>query len=457
MERLSFRDPLSEVYKEKDKIIRKLDSSNNLFFNEIFKKKFFKQMIQDQWIQESEIQKRNNQILMHHKMLNNFTEVTEMSSYQLYLAGELTINIAIECLKNDYIIKDASSWNVVFYRGKPLFLDIGSFEKWNGKNVWMAYGQFIRHFIIPLILNKELKLNISKSFLTDRDGIYPEDAKNKLGLKIFKSLSYLEFILAPTLLKSSKINNSESKVPDIKTNKKVLLIILNRIKKKLHSLEPKSSSFWTNYTNKRDHYSEEDLSIKKEIIQKFFKLNKGKILDVGCNTGEYLSIISENNDETYGIDIDEECINYAQKKLFPKNISLAHVNISNPTPCIGWNNKETLGYLKKNLNYYDAIIFFGIIHHLITLDRIPLLDVITLLSKMTKKYLIFEFVSNKDEKFLELAGSNIKLYENFTKENFEKIIKNTFNIIEIHSLKYNKNRHIYILEKADYFKRSSVS
>ena len=96
MERLSFRDPLSEVYRDKDKIIRKLKTSNSLFFNEIFNKKFFKQMIQNQWIQDSEIQKENNQILMNHKLLNNFTEVTEMSSYQLYLAGELTINIAID-------------------------------------------------------------------------------------------------------------------------------------------------------------------------------------------------------------------------------------------------------------------------------------------------------------------------------------------------------------------------
>ncbi|WP_415322485.1 class I SAM-dependent methyltransferase [Candidatus Pelagibacter sp. Uisw_127] len=447
MKRLSFRDPLSAVFDENDKIIRKLNSSNALFYSELFEKEFFKKMIESKLIQNSLIDKKNNQITMCHKKLENFTEVTEMSSYQLFLAGKLTLDIAIECLKNGFMLKDASSWNIVFHHGKPIFLDIGSFEKWNGENTWIAYGQFIRHFITPLILNKELGISTSKLFITERDGIYPADAKKKLGIKIFKSTLYLEFVLTPSFFKSSKLNNHKKKSSNVELNQKILLIILKRLKKKLLTLEPLSSSFWTNYTNKRDHYSNQDIIIKKNIIEDFFQSHKGKVLDVGCNTGEFLFLAARYSDETYGIDIDENCINLIQKKLRNENITLSNVNISNPTPSIGWDNKETYGYIKKNINYYDTVIFFGIIHHLITIDRIPLIDIIDLLAKLTKTHLIFEFVSNKDDKFLELASSNIDLYNNFTKENFENIIKKTFNIVEIYNLDYNKNRHVYILKK----------
>ena len=92
-------------------------------------------------------------------------------------------------------------------------------------------------------------------------------------------------------------------------------------------------------------------------------------------------------------------------------------------------------------------LFFGIIHHLLTIDRIPLIDVIELLSKLTKKNLIFEFVSNKDKKFLELASVNSELYRNITKENFEKKFKKFFSIKEIFELEYNNERVIYNLEK----------
>ena len=447
MKRLSFRDPLSEVYLRNNQIIRKINKKENFFFENLFKDDFYKKMTNDNWIQKSEINYNENQTEITHEKINNFTEVTEMSSYQLFLSGMHTLNIAITSLKNGYMLKDASAWNVVFYNGNPLFLDIGSFQKWNEEKTWIGYGQFIRHYLIPLILNKELKIPVSKLFLTDRDGVYPKNAKNKLGLKVFKSLKYLEFILAPSMIKSASINIKKENSSNSEINQRILLTILGRLRNKLLSLEPLASSFWTEYTEKRDHYSKKDIEIKKDIIENFFKKNNGKILDIGCNTGEFLFIASKYCIETHGIDIDEDCINFIQKNLNGKNISLANVNFSNPTPGIGWKNEETLGYIKKNLNYFDTVIFFGIIHHLITIDRIPMIDIIELLSKLTKKNLIFEFVTKKDKKFLELASVNIELYKDHTKENFEMMVKNFFSIKKVFELEYNSERVIYILEK----------
>ena len=93
------------------------------------------------------------------------------------------------------------------------------------------------------------------------------------------------------------------------------MTILERLKKKLLSLEPNSSSFWTNYSKKRDHYSDNDIAKKKQIIENSLKDNKGKVLDVGCNTGEFLFLASKYSSESHGIDIDEDCINHIQKKL----------------------------------------------------------------------------------------------------------------------------------------------
>ena len=447
MKKLSFRDPLAEVYLKDDQIIRKIKPENLQFFAELFKRDFFKKMINENWIQNSKITNANGSVNLIHNKIENFTEITEMSSYQLFLSGIHTLDIANESLRNGYMIKDASAWNTVFFKGKPLFLDIGSFEKWDNKKIWLGYGQFVRHFIIPLILNKELQIPISKLFLFERDGVYPDEAKKRLGLKVFKSLSYLEFVFAPSILKSSRINMKKNPSENAEINKKILLSILKRLKKKLLSLEPSSSSFWTDYAKKRDHYSQKDIEIKKEIVEEFFKKNNGKTLDIGCNTGEFLYIASKYCSETHGIDIDENCINLIQKNLNNQNISLSNINISNPTPGVGWMNGETSGYIKKNLNYFDNIIFFGIVHHLVVTDRIPILSIIELLASLTKRNLIFEFVSNKDERFLDLANINIDLYQNFTKENFENLIQKSFKIIKTYDLEYNSNRNIYILEK----------
>ena len=143
-----------------------------------------------------------------------------MSSYQLYLCGLHTIKLMIKSLEYNYQIKDASAWNVVIFRGKPIFLDVASFEKWNGEKTWTAYGQYIRHFIIPLLINKEMGISTSKLFLINRDGVDPLEAFKLLGMKSYKSFIGFEFVILPYFLRSAKIK------------KKIILnLTLNLIKK----------------------------------------------------------------------------------------------------------------------------------------------------------------------------------------------------------------------------------
>jgi hypothetical protein len=120
----------------------------------------------------------------------------------------LTIEIALESIKDNVILKDASAWNVVFDEAKPVFIDVTSFEIYKKERVWFAHGQFCRHFIIPLILHKETKLKISSFFNSHRDGVDPNLAKKILGLKTFKTLASFETIFLSSIFnyKSKKIN-----------------------------------------------------------------------------------------------------------------------------------------------------------------------------------------------------------------------------------------------------------
>ena len=44
MKKLSFRDPLSEVFLNEEDIFRKINFNKQLFFSELFKKDFFTEM-----------------------------------------------------------------------------------------------------------------------------------------------------------------------------------------------------------------------------------------------------------------------------------------------------------------------------------------------------------------------------------------------------------------------------
>lgn len=450
MSTLSFRDPLSKVFKEGDVVYRKLNNDSYSFFKTLKEKFFFQEMIAKKKVQSFELDHKDLGT-MTHKYIKNFIPTNEMSSYQLYLSGLHTLDLLVECLKKGYSLKDASSWNVVFYDGQPLFLDVGSFESWDGNKVWIAYGQFVRHFIVPLIINKETGIKTSFIFNNYFDGIDPFTAKKILGIKSFKSWKNLEFIYLPSLLerkKITKVYDQTKNKDDKEINLSILLRIINRLRSKLESLEPKNESFWSEYTFTRDHYSNIDIEIKKNFFKNFILSKSGNLLDIGCNTGEFLNLATQNkNIKSFGIDFDEECINFTQKKYIESNINLSCINIANPPNGIGWINSETKAFIKKNELFYDIVLFFGIMHHLLVTNRIPLNEILKLLNNLTKNYIVYEFVNKEDKKFLELAGRNIYLYKYFNEEFFENEITKYFTIEDKINYKDNKNRIIYILKK----------
>ena len=112
----------------------------------------------------------------------------EWSFNQLKDAALLTLKVLLEALKYNMILKDATAFNIQFYKGRPIFIDTLSFEKYNEGSVWQAYSQFCRHFLAPLALIAYCDYrmyNLSINFL---DGIPLDYASKLLPLKtIFKA------------------------------------------------------------------------------------------------------------------------------------------------------------------------------------------------------------------------------------------------------------------------------
>src|SRR5579859_1365041 len=71
---------------------------------------------------------------------------------QLKDAALLTLIIQKIALEHGMSLKDASSYNVQFLEGKPVFIDTLSFEKYEEGEPWVAYEQFCQHFLAPLAL-----------------------------------------------------------------------------------------------------------------------------------------------------------------------------------------------------------------------------------------------------------------------------------------------------------------
>ncbi len=91
----------------------------------------------------------------------------------------------------------------------------------------------------------------------------------------------------------------------------------------------------------RDRFIQYDLD--KNFLEQF--INKGKVLDVGCGGGIFLSRLNKKFDK-YGIDLDESSIKFAKNKF---NYNFKIESLENDS-------------FKKNT--FDLIIFRGVIEHL---------------------------------------------------------------------------------------------
>ena len=308
MKEISFRDPSGFVYMDDQKLFRKVKINRLKFFEDLFSSKWFTELIEQKKIQRSKIiSKSNDYFIIEHEFYPFHVMPHEMCDYQLYRSALLTLEIAIKSFENNLIIKDASAWNVFFIKSNPMFCDITSFENWDENQNWFAYGQFFRHYIIPLILSKELDVDTSKLFIINRDGLKPEDASKLLGLKRYKSLISLEGIVLPLIFDKKKI---KVKKYSLDVSKKIFAQTLNRLKKYIIKLEPvRKKTTWVDYETNRDHYSEQDMKDKYTFIKEVSYNNSKNVLDLGCNEGEYSKIFEAVGSNVVSTDFDNGCLN----------------------------------------------------------------------------------------------------------------------------------------------------
>ena len=67
-------------------------------------------------------------------------------------AALLQLALTRGALADGLITKDASSYNVQFVGARPVFIDVGSFERLRGGEPWPGYRQFCELFLNPLLV-----------------------------------------------------------------------------------------------------------------------------------------------------------------------------------------------------------------------------------------------------------------------------------------------------------------
>lgn len=449
----SFRDPSGYIFNDNGIIKRRVlpiyfEQYKALKNQNIFTKLSSLGLL----IEHEELFENDSEIVILPKQLPFVTYPYEWCFNQYKEAALLTLKLQKYCLENNFSLKDASAFNITFYKGKAVFIDTLSFDFYQNNLPWRGYKQFISHFLGPLVLAHYYGSQSLKLLSNFIDGIPIKMVSSMLPLK--SKLNPFLYSNIHLLAKfENKYNEDDKKdVKLVSLSKKAQLNMLSSLYNYIKKLSLKEESEWGDYYNKIN-YTDEAFLHKSEIINNWVnKLEIKSLIDLGGNDGTFVRQIENKPELALVCDIDNNAVdlNYKSIKLNRElNILPIVVDVLNPSPSIGFNNQERDSFINRVKKFApDVTLALALLHHMSLSGNIPF-NMSAKFFASFSKYLIIEFPKRDDswvQRLLSSKGEFQNHFNFYTIINFKKDYENYFETIDEISI-HNSERVLFLLKR----------
>ena len=143
------------------------------------------------------------ELWLEHPRIDPISYPWEWTTGQWRSAAELTLRLADQAIDAGWTLKDATPLNILFKGTRPVLVDVLSFERRDPySSVWLAYGQFVRTFLLPLVAEKFLSWPLQATLFA-RDGYEPRTIYNALGPLQRLKPDLLDVVTLATLFEES--------------------------------------------------------------------------------------------------------------------------------------------------------------------------------------------------------------------------------------------------------------
>ncbi len=375
----------------------------------------------------------------------------------LYEAGSLTLEIADNILHEGFGLKDASPYNILFRGSAPAFVDLLSFERRDAADpTWLPLAQFERTFVLPLLANKFFGLRLDHALLGSRDGLEPEEVYRFLKLPQKLRPLLLSHVCMPTWLAGKAEKNSSTLYQRrlLADSEKALFIVgslFDRLQKTLDKVKPeeKKTSPWSRYMDRDCSYSQTQFAVKEAFLREVMvERSPRRVLDVGCNTGYFSVLAAKSGARVVSIDRDPVVAGTLWRKASVDRLDILPlvVDITRPSPAMGWLNRECASFLQRGHDFFDMVIALALLHHVVVNERVPLSQVLQLFASLTSNLLVIEFIAPQDPMFRHISRGRDSLFQDLTKAAFENASSERFDILRTVRVA-DGDRWLYLLQK----------
>jgi len=355
----------------------------------------------------------------------------EWSFSQLKDAALATLEAHRRALAHGMTLKDASAYNIQFINGRAVLIDTLSFEIAVEGRPWVAYRQFCQHFIAPLALMAHVDIRLGLLLREHIDGVPIDMAAKLLPRRTLLDFNLLAHIHAQAAA-SKRARGGAGAAADRRQHVSAqgMIALAKGLISAVKSFNWKPDlTRWADYYNQGDSYTSAGFEHKQKLVGEFLKESWAKtLLDLGANTGLYSRIAGGLDIFTLSTDSDPGAVELNYQEVVKRkttNILPALIDLTNPSPALGWANAERDSFAERYSA--DCALALALIHHLAISNNVPLPAVAAFFASLSE-WLIIEFVPKSDPKSQILLATRKDIFDGYTWEGFEAAFGETHKI-----------------------------
>jgi hypothetical protein len=356
----------------------------------------------------------------------------EWSFSMLRDAALLTLDVTEACFRAGFQMKDASAYNVLFDGGRPMMIDLTSFDR-GFDGAWTPYGQFCDHFLAPLLLEAHLGVpfqpylrgRLSGIPVTELAGMFP-------GRRRFKPGVFSHIYLRSRIENKARHLDTEDRTElrsGMKLPVEAVIRSVQKMRGLVESLTPSSTSVWSEYENEHS-YGDSQRAIKEQFVDSTAETLAGNLAwDVGANTGAFSEILAKHFKSVVALDHDAGAVDAMYRRLrdtADSRIVPLVLDVADPSPDRGWRGKERRTLLNRATPAFAT--WLAVIHHICLAGEVPVAGFLDLVAD-TSPDSIVEFVGPDDPMSRRLMATRKVPRPDYSRGSFLAAAEQRFTVV----------------------------
>jgi hypothetical protein len=440
----SFRDPLSRVASDGDRVVRLLAGRGVDDARAALASPGVAELVADGAVVASrELEGAEAAAVLgdgpytaalEHPRLPFISYPYEWSFAMLRDAALLTLRILRRTLADGITLKDATPYNVQFVGSRPTFIDVGSFERRAESDPWFGYAQFASLHLYPLMLQSYTGAAFQPWLRGSLEGIAPTDIDGILrGARLRRRrgrLVHVRLAAAAAKRASERSEDVETEAKRARFSGRVLDNTWRNLERLVRRLEwGAARSTWSAYGT-RDHYAEPDLAAKDAFVRAAVEARPRRLVyDLGANDGRFARIAAEHAPHVVAADADVLVVDRLYRTLRSEGderIQPLALDLADPSPGLGFGGGERSSFARRGRP--DLVLYLAVVHHLAITRTVPLAMQLDELAALGAE-VVFELPTEDDPKVRTLLLAKRRgLFDDYRADVADRLIGERFDV-----------------------------